>query len=97
MHLLVAVELVRQSIEEAVALHGVSGEDERIMGADSPSPRMLLAYRPLASKMGNSGEFACLRGAMLWLCGCVQSGRETGEAQVVQGGRRHRRGEAGIE
>lgn len=42
-HLLVAVELVRQSIEEAVALHGVSGEDERIIGADSPSPRMLLA------------------------------------------------------
>ena len=69
-HLLVAVELVRQSIEEAVALHGVSGEDERTIGADSPSPRMLLAYRPLASKMGNSGEFACLRGAML---GCVQS------------------------
>ena len=42
-HLLVAVELVRQSIEEAVALHGVSGEDEQIIGADSPSPRVLLA------------------------------------------------------
>lgn len=48
--------------------------------------------------MGNSGEFACLRGAMLGCVqSCVQSGRETGEAQVLQEGRRHRRGEAGME
>ena len=56
--------------------------------------------------MGNSGEFACLRDAMLGCVqtcvqtcvqSCVQSGRETGEAQVLQEGRRHRRGEAGME
>ena len=81
MHILVAVELVRQSIEEAVALHRVSGEVERIVGADLPSPRMLLAYRPLASRMGNSGEFACLRGAMLRVCaGWSRDRRSSGGA-----------------
>jgi hypothetical protein len=59
---LVAVELVAQCIEKAVSCFGQPELTGSGRGPNPPSPLVLTAYRPLASRIGNSALGELVRG-----------------------------------